>query len=80
MAVSYKCFIFIFESKHIEMKTTQLTKEDILSVGYSLKMDISEEVVEMALEAYDDYQAQHPDDNWRLIVETMLYDYFNNLD
>jgi len=37
-------------------------------------------VVEMALEAYDDYQAQYPDDNWRLIVETMLYDYYNNLD
>lgn len=61
------------------MKTTELIKEDILSVAYSIKMDIREEVIDMALEAYDDYKEQCPEDNWRLIVETMLYDYYNNI-
>ena len=62
------------------MKTSHLTKEDILTVAYSLKMDINEEIIEMALDAYDDYRDQYPLDDWQQIVETMLYDYFNNLD
>lgn len=62
------------------MKTTHLTKEDILTVAYDLKMDINDEIIDMALEAYDDYREQYPEDNWTQIVEIMLYDYFNNLD
>ena len=61
------------------MKTSHLTKEDILSVAYEMKMDISDEVIDMALEAYDDYRTQYPQDNWREIVETMINDYYNNL-
>lgn len=62
------------------MRTSDLTKEDILTVAYDLKMDINDEIIDMALEAYDDYKEQYPQDNWTEIVETMLYDYFNNLD
>jgi len=62
------------------MKTSHLTKEDIQTVAYDLKMDINDEIIDMALEAYDDYREQYPNDDWQQIVETMLYDYFNNLD
>lgn len=56
------------------MKTSHLTKEDILSVAYDLKMDISDERVDEILESYDDYRTQYPEDNWRIIVEIILYD------
>ena len=56
------------------MKTLHLTKEDILSVAYDLKMDISDERVDEILESYEDYRAGEPDEHWRIIVEIMLYD------
>jgi hypothetical protein len=56
------------------MRTTQLTKEDILSVAYDLKMDVSDERVDEILESYDDYRAGEPEEHWRIIVEIMLYD------
>ena len=62
------------------MKSKWIVKEDVLSVADSLKMDINEEIIDMALDAYDDYREQYPNDNWWQIIETMLYDYFNNLD
>jgi hypothetical protein len=60
------------------MKTTQITKEDILTVAYDLKIAINDDIVDMALEAYDDYREQYPSDTWREIVETMLFDYIEN--
>jgi len=62
------------------MKTSHLTKEDIMTIAGDLKMNINDEIIDMALEAYDDYREQYPNDDWQQIVETMLYDYFNNLD
>ena len=60
------------------MKTTQLTKEDIQQVANDLKIAVSDDIIDMALEAYDDYREQYPQDNWSEIVETMLYDYIQN--
>ena len=60
------------------MKTKQLTAEDIYQVANDLKIVINDDVVDMALEAYDDYCTQYPQDNWSEIVETMLYDYIEN--
>ena len=62
------------------MKTIHLANEDIQRIANDLKMVINDEIIDMALEAYDDYREQYPDDDWQQIVETMLYDYFNNLD
>jgi hypothetical protein len=62
------------------MKTSRLTKEDVQQIANDLKMVVNDEIIDMALEAYDDYREQYPNDDWQQIVETMLYDYFNNLD
>ena len=78
LVVSYKCFIFIFESKQKKMETKQLTAKDVQEVANDLKIVINDDIVDMALEAYDDYCTQYPNDNWREIVETMLYDYIEN--
>ena len=60
------------------METKQLTAKDVQEVANDLKIVINDDVVDMALEAYDDYCTQYPNDNWREIVETMLYDYTEN--
>jgi hypothetical protein len=57
-----------------------INREDVQQVANDLKLVINDEIIEMALEAYDDYRAQYPNDDWQQIVETMLYDYFNNID
>ena len=63
-----------------KMKTSRLTKEDVQQIANDLKMVVNDEIIDTALEAYDDYKEQYPNDDWQQIVETMLYDYFNNLD
>lgn len=57
------------------MKTTNIVKKDILFVAAGLKMDVSDELVEQVLNEYEGYRTQYPEDNWREIVETMLYDF-----
>jgi hypothetical protein len=60
------------------MKTRLLTSEDVQEVANDLKIAVNDDIIDMALEAYDDYKAQYPNDNWREIIETMLYDYIQN--
>ena len=62
------------------MKTNHLSAEDVQKVANDLRLVINDEIIDMALEAYDDYVAQYPAENWQEIVETMLFDYFNNLE
>jgi hypothetical protein len=56
------------------MKTKWLCKEDVLSVAEDLRMTpITDDRIDEILESYDDYRTQYPEDNWRIIVEVMLY-------
>jgi len=57
------------------MKTTQICKEDVQRVATSLKMEVSDELIEQTLNQYDSYRKQYPDENWTTIVEIMLYDF-----
>jgi len=57
------------------MKTTQICKEDVQRVATSLKMEVSDELIEQTLNQYDSYRKQYPDENWTTLVEIMLYDF-----
>lgn len=67
-------YLYIIIKTYTKMKTKWLVEEDVLSVAADLKMLIPDELVQTVLESYDDYRTQYPQDNWREIVETMLYD------
>jgi len=51
-----------------------ITKEDVQSVAYDLKMDASDVIIQEVLNSYEDFAKQCPCDNWSEIVEIMLYD------
>ena len=55
------------------MKTKKLVKEDVKAVAESLKMNVTDEVIEQVLNDYDDAEIDFPNDNWTEIVETLLY-------
>ena len=57
------------------MKTTQICKEDVQRVATSLKMEVSDELIEQVLNEYDGYKVVYPDENWTTLVEIMLYDF-----
>jgi hypothetical protein len=57
------------------MKTNQFTRDDVRQIADDLKIATDEDILDQVLEEYDNYCKTYPEDNWREIVETMLYNF-----
>jgi len=54
--------------------TNKITREDVISIGNSIKKTLTEKEINWVLENYESYEKDEPQSTWNLIVERMLYD------
>lgn len=50
-----------------------ITKEDVLQVATSIKIQLTEKEIDQILREYDAYAQGDPTATWNLIVEDMIY-------
>lgn len=55
------------------MNTTTITKEDVLKVANSLKIQLTEKEIDQILREYDAHAQGDPMATWDIIVEDMIY-------
>ena len=59
------------------MKTSNIEKEDVLSVAYDIKKNLTDKQVLYVLENYDSAQEEDPSATWDLVVENLIYQITN---
>ena len=60
--------------------TNKIKRDDVIRVGNSLKIEITETTINWVLLNFDSYSNDDPSSNWSEVVESMLYQkYYESL-